>query len=108
MVQCERRLDQPSDPGRSFEVTDIGLDRAHGTSRSRLAPLGEDGPERGQLDRIAKLRPGTMTFNEVHLTRRDACACVRVAEDRLLRLRLGAVKPLLRPSWLIAPPRMTA
>ncbi len=90
VVKCERRLDQPSDPGRRFEVTDIGLDRAHGTFRSGVAPLGKDGPERGQLDRIAKLRPGTVTFNEVHLTRRDARSCVRVAEDCLLRSSVGS------------------
>ena len=108
VVKCERRLDQPGDPGRRFEVTDIGLDRAHGTFRSGVTSLGKDGPERGQLDRIAELRPGTVTFDEIDLTRRDACRAYASRRTASCALRLGAVKPLVRPSWLIAPPRITA
>ena len=100
VVQGQGRLDQPGDPGRGLEVADVGLDRAEGTSSSGVASLGEHGPERGELDRIAERRAGAVSFDIIDLLGRDAGLPVGRAEDRFLRRSAGG-RQAVGPSVLV-------
>src|SRR5262245_60061904 len=84
VVKRERRFDQSSYSSRGFEVPDISLHRSDGTSPALIAPFKEDRPERTQLDRIAELRAGAVSFDKVQVAGRNARSCARRADDSLL------------------------
>ena len=76
---------------------------AHGSSRSH----GVQFAERGALDDVAERGAGAVRLDEPHLRGRDAGpAGRRRRRPRAATSRLGAVRPLLRPSWLTAVPRI--
>ena len=108
VVQGQGRLDQPGDAGRGLEVPDVGLHRAERAGTSRVASLAEHGPQRGELDGIAERRAGAVGLDIVDPPRVDSGVPVGRASTASCADRLGAVRPLVRPSWLTAPPRITA
>src|SRR5262249_37336043 len=84
VMKRERGFDHTRDSSRSLEVPDVRLDRAQQTFPSVVATLAKNGAESTQLDGIAKLRAGSVTFNEVHSAGRDAGSSVRGAENSFL------------------------
>ena len=89
VVECQCSLDQPGDPGRGFEVADVGLDRAQGTASVEVAALGKHGTQSGQLDRIAQQGPGSMGLDVIDLPGGDAGVPVGRAEDGFLGQSAG-------------------
>ena len=63
MLQAEQDLDQAHHPGRSQGVPDVGLHRANRAELTLLRVLAEGTRQRGHLDRVAKLRSGTVCLD---------------------------------------------
>ena len=82
--QAEGCLDQSRDPGRTFEMADVRLDRADRDAPA-VATLPEGLPECGRLDRIPDRRPRAVQLHVVDVFRVDAGAL----ERRLDHPRLG-------------------
>ena len=91
MLQRKDDLDETGHTCRSFEMTDIGLNRSN-DQRS--------GPDRGRrrirhrgridLQRIAELRTRSVRLDIADLAGRDTCAgSALLADDRLLRRTIG-------------------
>ena len=106
---AQDHLDQARDAGRRLQVADVGLDRAD-QQRTRSARLRAIAPRRAPAPRSG---------------RRAGCRCRAPRRSRPRRVArprspapgaitascagpFGAVRPLLRPSWLTAEPRITA
>ena len=69
VVERQHELHQAGDAGRSFQMADVGLDRANIKGRCALL---KDGAERTYLDRIAERRTCAMGFNITDLRRFNA------------------------------------
>ena len=101
-------LISPATPRRAFEMADVGLDRA---DQQRLRCASRSAPkhraERLQLDRIAERRARAVRLDVADSRGATPARASAVANDRLCAGPLGAVSPLLGPSWLTALPRIT-
>ena len=108
VMECQRELDQSGDARGGLEVSDVGLHRAEAHAVLAGAALGKHGSQRACLDRVAEQGPGAVRLHVVDPPGEIAGPPVGLAEHGFLAARLGAVSPLLRPSWLTALPRITA
>ena len=106
VLERQHGLDQPGDAGGRLEVADVGLDRADrrpARSGRRRAPPPARRPRsdrratcRCRAPRRSRSRPAPRRRPRARA--RITCSCAGP---------LGAVRPLLRPSWLTALPRIT-
>ncbi len=64
-VQRQGRLDDPRGAGRRLGVADLRLDRPHGAPRPLRARLAVDLGQRGQLGRVADLRPRAVRLDQL-------------------------------------------
>jgi len=67
----QHRLDEPRNPRRSLQMTQIRLHRTDQKGRVFQAPATENGAERPRLDGITQQRARPVRFDVVHLARVD-------------------------------------
>ena len=102
-------LDHAGHPGRRLGVADVGLDRPEPQRPVRRTVLAVGRKQRLRLDRIAQRRAGAVRLDRVDLVGGQPARSPAPARiTRCCEGPLGAVSPLLAPSWLTALPRTTA
>ena len=108
VLQRQHGLDQPGHPGGRLQVADVGLDRADRNGRAAGRRSAEHGAKRPHLDRIAQRRAGAVRLDVADVAGATPASASAARITASCAGPLGAVSPLLRPSWLTAEPRMTA
>ncbi|ARX88032.1 hypothetical protein SMD44_07518 [Streptomyces alboflavus] len=108
VAQRHDHLDDARDTRRRLGVPEVGLDGAEPQRPLRRALLSVGGEDRLGLDGVAEGGAGAVGLDGVHVGRRDPGAREGLGDDAFLGGAVGAVRPLLAPSWLTAEPRTTA
>ncbi len=99
----QNTLDKAGDPGRPFEVAQVGF---HRTDQAALAcrPLApQHRAEREALDGIAHGRAGAVRFDELNGQRIDACVGIDLLQQGNLRNKVGHREPFGQITVLIHP-----
>ena len=107
VAQRHHHLDHPGDARRGLGVADVGLDRAQPQRAVAGAALAVGGEQRLRLDRVAERGAGAVRLDRVDVAGASPALASAWRITRCWEGPLGAVRPLLAPSWLTALPRTT-
>lgn len=100
-----RTRQTPGKTGGSLKVADVRLDGGDQQGAIGLPAAAVDIADGAEFDGVAQGRAGAMGFDAVDVRGRKPGVMEGFAQQAGLGRRLGAVRPLLRPSWLTAEPR---
>ena len=89
----QHRLDQPRNSGGRLQVADVGLHRTDQQRAIRRPSPAVHCRGRLQLDGVAQLGPGSMSFQVVHFRRRHASPRKRIFDHLLLCRTVGHGRP---------------
>ena len=89
VTQRQRRLNQSGHPGRSLQVTDVGLHRSDQAATVRRATFGQDRAKGVGLDRVAQGRARAVCLDVLNAARGQARVTVGLGQHGLLRVPAG-------------------
>ena len=101
-------LDQSCNSGCCFRMSDVGFYRTDNQRPVVRPALTVHGLQCPDLDRVPQGRSGAVRLDMGNIDGRNSRGFERARMRASCDKPLGAVRPLLGPSWLTAEPRMTA
>src|SRR5579875_1687175 len=97
VLQAQCNFNQARHPRGSFQVSNIGLDRANQTKHISSTTGRQDGTQSASFDGISYRRTRAMRLNVVDVTRCNACPLVDLPHQSFLAGSIGDGNPVGPP-----------